>query len=225
MHRTYGSRIGVFCLSAAAAVAALLLMSAQASGSTIAAVGTAEQVSAGDYAGWFKYSYTLTWDLSNGLSHLDLTLPPESLTDDIHFGFDAGTSGQSTGPGYHSGDTPVYTVFYDGTFEPRGDPSISLTAPILKWEPVSGDSPDKAGVGTFWFYSDAAPLTGTFMDVLAVKYGRSTIYGDLTGAYPASSQPQPIPEPATVGYLLVGAGITWWVRRRERRAKSNVVAR
>jgi hypothetical protein len=90
---------------------------------------------------------------------------------------------------------------------------------------VSGDSPDKAGVGTFWFYSDAAPLTGTFMDVLAVKYGRSTIYGDLTGAYPASSQPQPIPEPATVGYLLVGAGITWWVRRRERRAKSNVVAR
>jgi hypothetical protein len=214
MRHTRLSRIGAFCLSAAIAIGTVLLLSAPASGATMSAVGTASQVTDGTYAGWYLYSYTLTWDLSKGLSHVDFTLPPASLTGIISFAFDSGTNGQSTGHNYRKGNTPVYTVSYDGAFEPRGDPSISLTAPILKWEPVSGGSPGKAGVGTFWFYSDAAPLTGTFTDVLAAKYGRHTIYGDLTGAYPSSSQPQPIPEPATIAYLVFGLGAAWVTRRR-----------
>ncbi|MCX5654432.1 MAG: PEP-CTERM sorting domain-containing protein [Planctomycetota bacterium] len=227
MHRTYGSKIGVFCLSAAAAIAALLLASAPASGSTISAVGTVEQVTGGVYDGWFKYSYTVTWDFSKGLSHLDLTLPAASLTGAIDFAFGLGAAGQSTGSSYHKGDTPIYSVLYDGAFEPRGDPSTSLTQPLLKWEPADGGSPGKVGVGQFWFYSDAAPITGTFEDVLAAKYGTSKIFGDLAGAYPSSAkpEPEPIPEPATMAYLLVGASLTWLARRRQRRTRRAAAAR
>jgi hypothetical protein len=181
-------------------------------------VGTAEQVSTGPYAGWYLYTYTVTWDLSKSLSQVDLTLPPASLTGAIDFAFNSGAAGQSTGSSYHKGDTPIYTVTYCGTFELGGNPSISLTAPILKWQPSGSDSPAKWGVGVFSYYSDAAPLTGTFTDVLAAKYGNNVIYGDLTGAYPSASQPQPIPEPATMAYLLFGVGAAWVSRRRNRRA-------
>jgi hypothetical protein len=225
MRHTRLSKIGVFCLLAAAGIAALLLASAPASGSIISAVGTAQQVTGGDYDGWYKYSYTLTWDLSGSPSHVDLTLPAASLTGAIDFAFGSGAAGRSTGSTYHKGDTPIYTVTYDGAFEPHGDPSISLTAPVLMWAPTDGGLPAKAGVGTFWFYSDAAPLTGTFTGVLAAKYGTSKIYGDLTGLYPSSAMVQPIPEPATMAYLLVGAGLTWWTRRRNRRVRDGLAAR
>jgi hypothetical protein len=225
MHHTRLFKIGVFCLSAAAALGAFLVMSTPASGSMISAVGTAEQVTGGDYDGWYKYSYTLTWDLSKSLSYVDLTLPPASLTGAIDFVFGSGAAGQSTGSTYHKGDTPIYTVTYDGAFEPHGDPRISLMAPVLMWAPTDGGLPAKAGVGTFWFYSDAVPLTGTFTSVLAAKYGTSKIYGDLAGAYPSASQLAPIPEPATMAYLLVGAGLTWLVRRRERWTRRAAAAR
>jgi hypothetical protein len=225
MHHTRLFKIGVFCLSAAAALGALLVMSTPASGSLISAVGTAQQVVGGDYNGWYKYSYTLTWDLSRSLSHVDLTLPAASLTGAIDFAFGSGAAGQSTGSSYHKGDAPIYTVTYDGAFEPHGDPSTSLTAPVLMWAPTSGGLPAKAGIGTFWFYSDAAPVSGTFTGVLAAKYGTSKIYGDLTGLYPSSAMVQPIPEPATMAYLLVGAGIAWVARRRERRVRDGLAAR
>jgi hypothetical protein len=227
MHRTYGSKIGVFCLSAAAAVAALLLASAPASGSTISAVGTAEQVTGGVYGGWYKYSYTLTWDLSKGLSHVDMVIPP-CAAQFKQFGFDTeiggANDGLSTGSSYHTGDPLNFVIPFEGAYEPRGDPSISLDSPIIKWEPMNGEDLGKVGVGEFSFYSNAIPYTGTFENAFYAKFGRNEIAGNLTGPVPVCQNP--VPEPATMAYLLVGAGLTWLARRRNRRAaRSKVLAR
>jgi hypothetical protein len=227
MRHTRLSKIGVFCLLAAAGIAALLLASAPASGSIISAVGTAQQVTGGVYDGWFKYSYTLTWDLSKGLSHVDMVIPP-CAAQSKQFGFDTEiggiNDGLSTGSSYHTGDPLNFVIPFEGTYEPRGDPSISLNSPIVKWEAMNGRDLGKVGVGEFSFYSNAIPFFGTFENAFYAKYGRNEIAGNLTGPVPVCP-PTPVPEPATMAYLLVGAGLTWWDRRRNRRVKDGLAAR
>jgi hypothetical protein len=221
MQHTRLSKIGVFCLSAAAALGAILVMSTPASGSMISAVGTAEQVTGGVYDGWFKYSYTLTWDLSKGLSHVDMVIPP-CAAEFKQFSFDTEiggiNDGLSTGSSYHTGDPLNFVIPFEGTYEPRGDPSISLDSPIVKWEPMNGGGLGKVGVGQFSFYSNAIPYVGTFEDAFYAKYGTHQIAGNLTGPVPVC--PNPVPEPATVAYLLVGAGIAWAARRRRMRSRT-----
>jgi hypothetical protein len=212
------SKILTVCFSAAAAIGALLVCSSQAGGALISGVGAAELMTEGSYSGWYKYTYTVTWDLSKDLSHLDLVVPDCSTGGWCQFAFDtdAGGSedGHSTGSDYHTGQPVVFSVPYAGAFEPRGDPSISLAKPLIKWEPYSCRQPGKDGVGEFWFYSTGAPITGLFDDVWAAKFGQNTVYGDLTGAYPTCDEP--VPEPATLAYLAVGVAAALVNRRRRR---------
>jgi hypothetical protein len=218
MSRHFRSKILTVCFSAAAAIGALLICSSQAGGTLISGVGAAELMTEGTYSGWYKYTYTVQWDLSKDLSHLDLVMPDCSTEGQIQFAFDtdAGGSedGHSTPSGYHTGQPVVFSVPYAGAFEPRGDPSISLAKPLIKWEPYSCRQPGKDGVGEFWFYSTGAPITGLFGDVWAAKFGQNTVYGDLTGDYPTCAEP--VPEPATLAYLAVGVAAALANRRRRR---------
>ena len=80
----------------------------------------------GPYSGWCKYTYTVTWDLSKSLSHLDLVMPDCSTEGRVQFAFDTeaggGEEGHSTRSDYHTGQPVVFSVPYAGAFEPRGGP-------------------------------------------------------------------------------------------------------
>jgi hypothetical protein len=196
----------------------VLLLAATATGSPISAVGTAEQVTEGEFAGFYKYTYQVTWDLAKGLSHLDFILPDCEFSE-CHLGFSSDSGlppdGMSTGANYSPGGPADLTVSYIGTYETR-DPSISLNTPIIKWEPDGGVG--KLGIGTFWFYTSTAPTTGVFEDLLVAKNGQNATYGDILGEYP-SCEPQRLvpvaPEPATLAFL--GAGVLAVMAGRRRR--------
>lgn len=193
-----------------------LVWPAAAEASLISATGVAEKVTAGDYAGWYKYTYDVTWNLAKGLSHWDLILKPGCTQPDHKIVFDTGIGGPydglSTGDGWNPGQPVVFTVSYEGRFEPQGDPSVNLTAPLIKWEPYNlGDEPGKQGTGQFWFYANILPEYGTFDNVVVAKYGKKRVFGDLTGgAYPSC---QIIPEPAALGMLAMGFGTMLVLRR------------
>ena len=194
-----------------------LVWPAAAEAGLISATGTAELVQGGDYAGWYKYTYDLTWDLTKGLSHWDLILKPGCTQPDHEIVFETALGGAydglSTGDDWSPSQPVVFTVSYEGMFEPQGDPSIHLTAPLIKWEPYDlGDEPGKKGVGQFWFYANILPEYSTFDNVVVAKSGQNNVVGDMAGAYPSC---QTIPEPATVVLLgLGGVGIVLSRRRR-----------
>ena len=209
MTRTKWTRLKTLGLSTLVFAGVVLLLAGTATGSPISGVGTAEQVTEGEFAGWYKYTYQVTWDLEKGLSHLDLILP------DGHPGFSSDIGlppdGMSTGANYSPGGPADLTVSYFGTYETR-DPSISLNTPIIKWEPDGGVG--KLGIGTFWFYTSTAPTTGAFEDLLVAKNGQNATYGDILGAYPSFEPPEPVPEPATLALFGVGIAVMLAGRRR-----------
>ncbi|MGB2614650.1 MAG: PEP-CTERM sorting domain-containing protein [Phycisphaerae bacterium] len=205
-------------LAGCLALGALLASGPPAGAGVISGTGTADLVQTGDYAGWYKYTYEVTWNLSKGLRHLDLVLKPGCTQDDHHIVFETelggAYDGESTGEGWDPGNPVVFTVSYEGMFEPNGDPSIPLTAPLIKWEPYDlGDEPGKTGVGQFWFYANILPEYSTFDNVVVAKSGQNKVFGDMTGAYPSC---QVIPEPATAVLLLGGLGLTVLSERRRR---------
>ena len=151
----------------------------------------------------------------------DLVLKPGCTQPDHQIVFETALGGAydglSTGDDWNPAKPVVFTVSYDGAFKPQGDPSIHLTAPLIKWEPdETNDEPGKKGAGQFWFYANILPGYGTFDDVLAAKYGRNKIFGDLTGAYPSCQTiPESAPEPVTLVLLgLGGVGLVLTRRRR-----------
>jgi len=205
-------------VSALAGACALLALGTGAQGSLITAVGTVESVSGGEFDGWYKYTYDVTWDLSKGLSHLDLIFKPGCAQPDHLFAFapDTGEAndGVSTDSHWHAGDPLDMPIEYQGSVSLTGDPSIGLDAVLVKWEPSDG-SPGKQGAGTFWFYSNVIPEYGTYSDILIAKNGRNVTYGDMEGAWPSCSVTPPhTPEPATFGLLLVGMMAVAARRRR-----------
>lgn len=222
MVRSRHLSLTVAMLCALAALGVLLFPGSEAWGSLITGVGTADLVTGGQYDGWYKYTITVDWSLTRGLSHLDLILPPATCGDfQIAFDTDIGGTqdGRSTGSTYKPGDTVSYTVPLAGAFSSKGDPSIKgLTSPLVKWEPSTSKNPGKVGTGQFWFYSNYAPSYGTQENVLTAKYGTSSLTGTLSGAYVSDHlTPSPVPEPATLAFFGVGAAMLYASRRRKAR--------
>lgn len=205
-------------VSVVAGICMVLVACAQADAYLISALGTAEQITAGDYAGWYKYSYDVEWNLAKGLSHLDLVLKDGCAQEDHLFAFapDTGEAGDglSTGDNWHVGDPISLTVAYSGSVELAGDPSIGLGGVLAKWEPTGGQ-PGKQGVGTFWFYSNVIPEYGEYEGIVIAKNGRNATSGDLSGAWPSCSVPH-TPEPGTLALLVWGL-VAVVVRRRQGR--------
>jgi len=208
---------------AVAVAVSLVLASGVLEAGLISATGAAEKVTAGDYAGWYKYTYEVTWSqFDYGLSHLDIVLKEGCAAADHLYVFDVADlglteDGHSTGEDWHSGDAVIFTVSYKGEFQAISDPGWpggSLPGPLVKWDAIEdGDEPGKQGVGEFWFYANILPEDGTFDDVLAAKYGQDKVFGDLDGAYPSC---QIIPEPATLVLMAVGGVATFLARRRRK---------
>ncbi|MGB3086434.1 MAG: hypothetical protein WBC53_01680 [Phycisphaerae bacterium] len=216
MAKSWDKRLRTICKGALLTLAGVLLGALAAEASIISGTGTAELLDEGPYAGWYQYTYDMTWDLSKGLSHVDLILKPGCRVEDhlIRFDTEAGGpyDGLSTGEGWETDDPVVFTVPYQGFFNVGGDPSVSVSAPVVKWEPDETDNePGKQGVGTFWFYSNIVPEYGYFDGALVAKYGPHKGSGDFSGAYPSC---EIIPEPFTAGFLGVGLALVFMMKRR-----------
>jgi len=216
MAKSRDKRLRTICKGALLTLVGVLLPALAAEACTITGTGTAELMGEGLYAGWYKYTYSVGWCLTNGLSHVDLILKPGCGEEDHLFHFDTDTGGPydglSTGEGWEMDDPVVFTVPYQGFFNVGGDPSVSVSAPVVKWEPdETYDEPGMQGAGAFWFYSNVIPEFGDFDGALVVKYGSRKRFGNLSGAYPSC---EIIPEPFTVGFLGAGLVLVFVMKRR-----------
>ena len=151
------------------------------------AQSTVQSVTTGPYAGLYKYTITITWDVGvHDPSHLDILIGLDNcmcVCDPRLFRFPtpAGTSTGINGGG-------ACTVPYAGGYVCKGDPSIkdTTTGPAIKFEPDETlCSTDEAGTGTFVFYS---PLPPSPIDIqpnaIAIKHGYDTCYGPIIGTLP-----------------------------------------
>jgi hypothetical protein len=194
-----------------ALMAACVLVAAAApcaQASLISAFSTVQMMDEGPYTGYYKYTVEAVWDLTKDLSHMDLLVRPCGPAAGGVFFFDTGVGGP------YDGVSMPGNVKHDGFFEPNGDPSIDEGWPVIKYEP-RGDV-GKQGVGTFWFYTNLAPIFGLHDDMLVAKHGTNVTYGDIEGAWLscATDPPHPVPEPASLALVCGGAAFVWIARRR-----------
>lgn len=154
---------------------------------------TAEFV--GDTLGDWKYTIDVAWGpVAHGLSHLNLVLGfdgCECACDAFSFGA-PDSAGYSYGPsGFaKAADEPdTCLVRYRAEYECGGDPSIpGDEGPLVKWEPweEGGCEPGPSGIGTFFFYTDWAPVSvGVPNQYLMFKYSTQSCAGEVTGVVPA----------------------------------------
>ena len=146
----------------------------------------AEEVNDPNYGTW-KYTITLQWDTGTNycLSHLDVILDfdccPCCCTD---FPFAApDTAGYCTG----TIDADDWIAYFYAMFNCEGDPSIpGDEGPLVKFEPHEDEcQPAPSGEGTFWFFTDWAPIPIEEPNLLlAIKFDQAELFGNLSGMLP-----------------------------------------
>jgi len=153
----------------------------------LSAHSAAEYVTSGEFAGTYRYTIDLKWDLGiRDPTHLDILvglLECSCVRDARLFQFvtPAGTSSgvSLAGP---------CVVSYVADYKSMGDPSIQATTPgaAIRLRAVDdGCTNDGSGTGRFVFYSPLPPGgQGQYADAIALKQGLNTCYGVLAGALP-----------------------------------------
>lgn len=143
--------------------------------------------------GLWKYSITVSWDTGSpyGLSHLDVILGL-GLCPCVCDGFSFATR-DTTGFSTGTTDGDTCTMYYRAAFYCDGDPSVpTVEEPLVKFEPFeNGCEPGSMGTGTFWFYSDWAPVAVASPDsMLVIKFDMlPPCFGDLVGELPRCTAP------------------------------------
>ncbi|MGD9141617.1 MAG: hypothetical protein PVJ42_08760 [bacterium] len=167
-------------------IVAVLLVSSAYGSPDLSASGSAWLATEPGHEGYWKYCYEVTWsNLPHGVSHLDFLL---TMLEDCPClctpGYFVFEDTVGTGPGVY-GEDPC-TVLYYGYFECEGDPSIPIYGPLIKFEPYEGGcEPSTEGTAYLCYYSVAAPVYGTWVDYLAIKFSGESEYGTLTGPLPS----------------------------------------
>jgi hypothetical protein len=156
------------------------------------------------FEGYWKYCLTITWDVRNfgdkahALSHVSVMLGLENCPlacATNYFTFDD-TVGTSIG-----GDG--CTVYYYCEFVCKGDPTMPVHVPTLKFEPC-GTLCEPGTYGTVYvcFYSLAPPrLTYSLPSSVWIKFGLNVTSGKLEGLLPNCIDPTAAVEPSTWGRI------------------------
>jgi hypothetical protein len=153
----------------------------------LSAHSTAQYMTAGEFAGTYRYAIDLQWDLGRrDPTHLDIVvglLECACVCDARLFRFvtPAGTSNGVNALG-------ACVVSYAADYRCMGDPSIQGTTPgaaIRLHALDDGCENDGSGTGRFVFYSPLPPGgQGQYADAIALKQGLNTCYGVLVGELP-----------------------------------------
>jgi hypothetical protein len=166
---------------------------------------TAELTSDPGYEGYWKYCIDMGWDVTgydgHGLSHVDVFLGLEDCECVCSEGYFAFTDTVGSGPGTLNGGP--CTVYWHGTFNCEGDPTIPDGVPLIKFQYFEGEcEPDKAGSASVCFYSVASPVpAGTFIDAFGIKFGPYFEKGDLVGVLPSCDTAHSVTETSVWGRL------------------------
>lgn len=162
---------------------ALLLMAGGVAAETTAWINGQCSVVEREAAGVWRYSLTMSWDNpKHALSHMDVILDDGNnctaaqLLEGLNFESPAGTG---------SGE-PLCMVDYD-VFVESSDPSIRLSAVLMKLEPRTdgGCEPGTAGTVTVEFRSTFPPAPIQAENLFLVeKFSTDYITGQLTGMFP-----------------------------------------
>lgn len=138
--------------------------------------------------GNYKYTFSFSWDTSQGLSHVDLLLSVLACT-----AFCDGTA-PILFPSPAGSTISTCEAFFGGALRCTGDPSVDEIGVLLKFERLADEEclPGKQGTGTFVFYTNLPPRASqTYEDVILIKNGRFKDYGDLVGQLPGCQLTNP----------------------------------
>ena len=183
-------------------IAVVLLVSSTFGAPDLSATGSAALATEPGYEGYWKYCYEVNWsNLPHGVSNLDFLLTMiedcPCLCTSGYFAFEDTTG---TGPGVC--DEAPCTVFYYGFFLCDGEMSIPIKGPVIKFEPYENCcEPAPEGTAQICFYSVAAPVYGTWVDYMAIKFGTESEYGTLQGPLPSCETGVSATEVSTWGVI------------------------
>ena len=184
MHRSLLASIAVV-IGLAAAGDSLVPRANAASACTTSGTVTATYITTGPFTGLWQYCFSASWDTGGaGLSHISFLVNYEcdccSINGLTVFDTPAGTS---TGADSNGPCEAQYIGLGDLC---DADPTIPSTNPAIKFEQIESDcEAQQTGSGTFCFYSVLPPAASTtYPGAVAVKYGTSSCFGDLTGQMP-----------------------------------------
>ena len=156
------------------------------------------------FVGYWKYCLTITWDVTNyggkphALSHISILLGLENCPRACDFGYFA----FADTVGYGTGEKGC-TAHYYSYFECKGDPTIPVRMPTVKFEPYeSGCEPGVAGTAVVCFYSVSPPRPiYPFLRPIWIKFGLNVTDGPLEGVLPNCINPSNALEPSTWGAI------------------------
>ena len=169
-------------LSVSVFVLALLLWVSPVSSRCLEGTSVAIYQDDGPYEGFYLYTIELTFMLEKGLSNVTLKLNvddcPELACQQLFFFPDP--AGRMDG-----GESNCHVPF-TGEFNCRGNPSIDLLGPVVKWDVgyAGGCEPGQTGSITLYFLTNVGPDPNSRMPFFLIKNGQEICEGYLIGDTP-----------------------------------------